>query len=99
MDIVEVENNSFVTEKKVGKLSDKERKEELILELLKTKEDLLNANRNFEYAEEELIDFYSYEIKAYRVKFDHLIRKAKEINVESDLIEKCKIISKNKEAV
>ena len=37
---------------------------DLIKCVIKTKRDLENATKNFEVAEEELIDYYSYQIKA-----------------------------------
>ena len=47
---------------------------------------LLNkAHINFEYAEYELIDFYSYQIMALQSKLDYLTRIAKSKKVELNL--------------
>ena len=50
---------------------------ELIKSILKTREDLVNANTNFEFAEDELVDYYLYQIKAIQSKYSYLLRKAK----------------------
>ena len=41
------------------------------------KYELQVANENFETAENELIDYYAYEIKAIKAKLDYLIRSVK----------------------
>ena len=35
------------------------------------------CNKNFEFAKDELIDYYLYTIKANQAKLDYLIKKAK----------------------
>jgi len=65
--------------------SQKEKELELMLSIIKAKNDLENANRNYEYAEGNLIDYYLYEIKANQSKLDYLIRTAKEIGVKRDI--------------
>ena len=35
------------------------------------------AKSNFEYAEDDLIDYYTYQIKAHQSKLDYLIKIAK----------------------
>ena len=42
-----------------------------------TKELLKVARSNFEYAEDDLIDYYAYQIKAHQSKLDYLIKIAK----------------------
>lgn len=54
---------------------------ELIKCIIKTREDLENQNRNFEFAEDELIDYYLYQIKATQSKYNYLIRKAKMVGL------------------
>ena len=48
---------------------------ELLVSIMKSKRELDAANRNFEYAESELIDYYTYQIKAMRSKLDYLVKK------------------------
>ncbi len=64
---------------------------ELIKSVIKTKRDLENANKNFEMAEEELIDYYSYQIKANKAKLSYLIKEAKNRGFELDMINELKI--------
>ena len=59
---------------------------ELVECILKTKTDLNVANKNFEQAEGELIDYYLYQIKAHKAKLDYLIKLAKLNGIEVDMI-------------
>lgn len=54
-----------------------EREKELIKNIVETRETLKNNNKNFEFAESELIDYYIYQIKANQSKLDYLIKLAK----------------------
>lgn len=73
----------------------KERKLDKEIELLKTivdtKRELVVANRNFECAEEELVDYYSYQIKASKAKLDYLIRQVKQKGIAVDMINNLEI--------
>lgn len=64
---------------------------ELIKSILETKRELVIANRNFEIAEEELIDYYSYQIKANKAKLDYLIKQVKTKGIELDMINNLQI--------
>lgn len=72
---------------------------ELIKSVIKTKRDLENANKNFEMAEEELIDYYSYQIKANKAKLSYLIKEAKNKGFELDMINELKIKIQEKQAI
>ncbi|MGN1310418.1 MAG: DUF2508 family protein [Clostridia bacterium] len=72
---------------------------ELIKSVIKTKRDLENANKNFNIAEEELIDYYSYQIKANKAKLSYLIKEAKKQGYELDMINELKIKIQEKEAI
>lgn len=81
-------NNEYVRENKiVTDKSDKEKKLELIVSIVKTRNDLEIAHNNYEYAEGHLIDYFLYEIKANQSKLDHLLKKAKELNMEMELVD------------
>jgi len=54
--------------------------------IIATKQDLAIANKNFETAEEELIDYYSYQIKATKAKLDYLIKQVKIKGIALDMI-------------
>lgn len=80
--------------KKETKILDKNNEEkeiELLISIIKEKNELEQANRNFEYAEGDLIDYYTYKMKASRSKLDYLIKKAKERQMSIDLIEQIDI--------
>lgn len=63
----------------------------LIESILKTKEELKVANKNFEQAEGDLIDYYSYQIKANKAKLDYLIKEVKQKGFTLDAIEELKL--------
>ncbi len=50
---------------------------ELLKEIADAKLELEVANCNFETAENELIDYYAYQIKAIKAKLDYLFRSIK----------------------
>lgn len=59
---------------------------ELLKSIILTKRELKIANKNFESAESDLIDYYSYQIKANKAKLDYLIKIVKEKDIKLDLI-------------
>ena len=63
-----------------------EKKQELIVSIIKTKRELEKCNKNFEFAKEELIDYYLYAIKANQAKLDYLIKLAKARGIKVDMI-------------
>ncbi len=53
---------------------------ELKMEIERVKLELQNAYNNFEYVNDPLmVDFYTYQIKAYEAKFEYLIKQAKDV--------------------
>lgn len=64
---------------------------ELLKSILDTKRELVVANKNFESAEEELVDYYSYQIKANKAKLDYLIKRVKEKGIAVDMINNLQI--------
>ena len=50
---------------------------ELIKNIIKTREELKNNNKNFEFAELDLVDYYIYQIKANQAKLNYLFKLAK----------------------
>lgn len=67
----------YLFEKMIKGKSDKEVEMEIIQEIILTKEKLDLAVRRFEYAEDDLIDYCIYQIKANQSKLNYLIKKAK----------------------
>ncbi|MFR6021789.1 MAG: DUF2508 family protein [Clostridia bacterium] len=58
---------------------------ELVKNIIKTREELKNNNKNFEFAELDLVDYYIYQIKANQAKLNYLFKlaKAKGITIDS----------------
>lgn len=83
--------NEFEKETKLKESSEQEKKIELMLSIIKVKNDLDVANSNFEYAQDDLIDYYTYQIKAHIAKFDYLVKKAKSFGLSLDMIEQIDI--------
>ena len=75
-----------------------EKEAELIKSIIKTREDLKIANRNFEYAQDELVDYYTYQIKANQAKLDYLIKLAKLKGIEVDMVNDIKFTLLREEA-
>lgn len=72
---------------------------ELVKNVIKTKRELEIASKNFEVAEEELIDYYSYQIKANKAKLSYLIKEAKQNGYEVNIINELKAQIIEKEAI
>ncbi|MGN1270315.1 MAG: DUF2508 family protein [Clostridia bacterium] len=64
-----------------------EKKAEIIISLIKAKKELNLATKNFETAEEGLIDYYTYQIKASKSKLDFLVLKARDKGLSLNMIE------------
>ncbi|MBR2240161.1 MAG: DUF2508 family protein [Clostridia bacterium] len=77
--------------------TEKEKRMELVLSVIKTRNDLENARKNYEFADGNLIDYYLYEIKANQSKLDYLLNKAKQLGVELDLASS--FVLKNKKVI
>ena len=60
-------------------------------EIKNAKYELQVANDNFETAENELIDYYAYQIKAIKAKLDYLIRFVKKSNITGDITDQMKL--------
>lgn len=74
-----------------------EREIELIKNIIKTREKIKNDNKNFEYAEEGLVDYYIYQIKANQAKLDYLLKLAKASGITIDRISQLKYEKYDKE--
>ena len=68
-------------------MDNKENEIELLKSILATKRELNIADKNFESAEEELVDYYAYQIKANKAKLDYLIKQAKQKEISIDSLE------------
>lgn len=70
---------------------------ELIKNIIKTREELKNNNKNFEYANIDLVDYYIYLIKANQAKLDYLLKIAKSKGITVDIINQIKYESYEEE--
>lgn len=82
----------FLEERLPLEQSELEKEKELINNINKVRNDLKNARNNFEYAENELVDYYIYQIKANQAKLNYLIRLAKMNGLKVDFVETIKHI-------
>lgn len=67
-----------------------EKEIELVRNIIKTREELKSNNKNFEYAELGLVDYYIYQIKANQAKLDYLLKLAKASGITIDTINQLK---------
>ena len=71
--------------------TDREKEIELMQTIIETKEMLKIARSNFEYAEDDMIDYYTYQIKAHQSKLDYLIKIAKRKGIELSRIDALRV--------
>ena len=81
----------YLIEKMVKGKNDKEKERELMQTIIETKEMLKIARNNFEYAEEDMIDYYTYQIKAHQSKLGYLIKIAKRKGIELSRIDELRV--------
>lgn len=70
--------SEFVREnEKILELSEIERNMELLKNIKDVKNTLSNMYNNLQFADSDLIDYYTYQIKAEEAKYNYLIKQAK----------------------
>lgn len=67
----------YVKETKIVEATQEEQEKALINSIIETKKNLNIAHKNFEFANDDLVDYYSYQIKANTSKLDYLTKLAK----------------------
>ena len=88
-----MQEDGYIREEKIIEKTEIEKEIELIKTIIKTREDLKAANKNFEYAKDDLVDYYIYQIKANQSKLNYLIKLAKKKGIEVDMINDMKFSS------
>ena len=83
----------YVKEKKIVDKSKEEMNIMLVQSIINTNAIIEAAQKNYEFAEGEMIDYYLYEIKANQSKLNYLIKKSKKNGIELNRIEKLKLIN------
>ncbi len=91
----------YMKESRITDKTDKERREELIRSILIAREELRQLNENFEYADKDMVDYYTYQLKANQSKIDYLTKSAKKKGISLDMMEavKIKLYMRNDEVV
>ena len=91
----------YIKEQRIIEKNEMEKERELIRNIIKTREELKSANKNFEYAEDDLVDYYTYQIKANQAKLNYLIKLAKTKGIVVDMINdiKLKLLDEDEQAV
>lgn len=69
--------SEFRKEFKIVEKTEEEKNEELVGEIKNIKKKLENMYNNLHYADSDLIDYYTYQIKAEESKYNYLIKQAK----------------------
>ena len=78
----------YIKEQDIFDITNQDKNLQLVQNIIKTQNDLSKAHINFDFAEDELIDFYTYQIKALQAKLDYLTRVAKMKNIDYDFLNK-----------
>ena len=86
----------YVKETKIIEATKEEKERALIDSIIETSKNLEIAHKNFEYADSDLIDYYSYQIKANSSKLDYLTKMAKSKGIVMNLINRANINMKFK---
>ena len=84
------ENDNFkeyIKEQYTKEVTEDDERREIVRNIINTRKELHNANRNFDFANtDELIDYYIYKIKSMQSKLDGLIKLAKKKGIEVNKI-------------
>ena len=91
----------YIKEEKIIEKTEIEKEIEIVKSIIKTREELKSANKNFEYAEDDLVDYYTYQIKANQAKLNYLIKLDKTKGIVVDMINdiKLKLLEEDEQAV
>ena len=89
----------YARESEIENLEEREREIELIKNIIETRRELKNVDINFEYAQDDLVDYYVYEMKANQAKLNYLIKMAKMKGITVDMINDIKYRLSNDEEV
>ena len=83
----------YIKEKKIEDKSKEEMNKMLIQSIINTSNNIKIAQKNYEFAEDDLIDYYLYSIKANQSKLNYLIKTSKKNGIELSRIEKLQIMN------
>ena len=78
--------DGYMQESALENLDEREKEIELIKNIIHTRKELKNVDKNFEYAQDDLVDYYIYQMKANQAKLNYLIKMAKMKGITVDMI-------------
>ena len=91
--------DKFIKENEIENIEEREKEIELIKNIINTRRELKNADKNFEYAQDDLVDYYIYQMKANQAKLNYLIKMAKMQGITVDMINDIKYRLSDEEEV
>ncbi len=92
-------NEEYIKYKPIIEKTEEDKDIELMQSLIKAKMELEAANKNYEFAEAELIDYYVYQIKASQSKIDYLLKKIKKKGLMLDIVNETNLRLENRNEV
>ncbi len=75
-------HSEFIKEFKITDKSDLEKNIELLDSIKFVKNNLSNMYNNLQHADSDLVDYYTYQIKAEEAKYNYLIKQAKKLKLK-----------------
>ena len=78
--------DGYMQENEIETLDEREKEIELIKNIIYTRKEIKNVDKNFEYAQDDLVDYYIYQMKANQAKLNYLIKMAKMKGITVDMI-------------
>ena len=73
--------SEFVKDFQIAEMTEFEKDKELLNNIQIVKKTLGNMYNNLQFADSDLIDYYTYQIKAEESKYNYLIKQAKKKNL------------------
>lgn len=75
-----------IKERKIEIKKEEESRREILENISQARSQWIRANQNFEHAQEsDMVDYFVYEIKACQVRYEYLLKKAKESGIKASL--------------
>ena len=91
--------DKYIQESQIENIDEREKEIELIRNIINTRREIKNVDKNFEYAQDDLVDYYIYEMKANQAKLNYLIKVAKMKGITVDMINDIKYSLSDEEEV
>lgn len=79
-------HSEFVKEFEITEKNEDEKNYELLQNIRDVKNNLQNMHNNMQFADSDLIDYYTYQIKAEEAKYNYLIKQAKKKKIDVNLM-------------